>query len=128
MKALLKQLLDRLEEIAVEHEELFDSDVRQSMSNAILDGFVRNREGFEIPNEFGMFTSEGNSVVKTAIINYIGMANRKAENIGISSFHSRLSALQDDSVCSFDGNDYDEFLGHSQPEFFDEAGTVVRTQ
>ena len=128
MKDTLKKLLDRLDEIGSEHRELFDSDVRQNMSNAIIDGFVRNRTGYEIPNDFGMFTDTGNTAVKTAIATFIEMAIRDAEKMRLTTFHARLSALQDDSVRSAEGNDYDEFLGHSQPEFFDDAGTVVRTQ
>lgn len=128
MKDTLKQLLDRLDEIGSKHEELFDSDVRQNMSNAIVDGFVRNRPGYEIPNEYGMFTDTANVAVKTAIATFIEMANRDAEKMRLTTFHARLSALQDDSVHSTNGNDYDEFLGHSQPEFFDDAGTVIRTQ
>ena len=34
-------LLNRLEAIGKNHKELFDSDVRQEMSNAIMEGFVR---------------------------------------------------------------------------------------
>jgi len=128
MKETLKELLDRLDEIGAEYEELFDSEVRQNMSNAIMNGFVRQRTGYEIPNEFGMFTDKANAAVKTAIANFIEMANREAEKMRLTTFHGRLSSLQDDSVRSTGGNDYDEFLGHSQPEFFDEAGTVIRTQ
>ncbi len=128
MQEILKVLLDRLDEIGFEYEELFDSEVRQTMSKAIMNGFVRARNDCVIPSEFGMFTAKGNEAVKIAIVTFVEMATRKAEEMGLATFHGRLSALQDDSVHSVNGNDYDEFLGHSQPEFFDEAGTVIRTQ
>jgi hypothetical protein len=128
MRDVLKKLLDLLDEIGNEHEELFDSDVRQNMRNAIMEGFVRHRLQYEIPQDFGMFSDEGNTAVHKAIAEFVATANDKADELGISAFHDRLNVVQDESVCSGNGNDYDEFLGHSRGEFFDERGNVIRTQ
>lgn len=128
MRDALKNLLDVLDEIANEHEELFDSDVRQNMRNAIMEGFVRHRLQYEIPSDFGMFSDEGNTAVHNAIAKYVANANENADELGIVAFHDRLNAVQDPSVRSSNGNDYDEFLGHSRSEFFDERGNVIRTQ
>jgi len=129
MKDILKNLLDRLEAIGDDHEELFDTDVRQNMSNAIVEGFVRRRQeqDFTAPEDFGMFAEKANEVVKSAIAQYIAEASQRADEVGLHSFHDRLNAVQDGSVRSIGGNDYDEFLGHSPPEFFDENGNVART-
>ena len=128
MNDILKNLLDQLEGIGEDHEVLFDSDVRQNMSNAIVEAFVRSRKDYAVPDNLGMFSDEANDAVKSVIVRYIADASRKADEIGLLSFHARLSAVQDGSVRSYGGNDYDEFLGHSKPEFFDENGNVIRTQ
>jgi len=127
LKDILKKLLDRLETIGENHEELFDSDVRENMGIAIMEGFVRRREDYTIPDDFGMFSKEGNEEVKSAIVQYITDARQKAEEDRINTFHDRLNALQDGTVRSLGGNDYDEFLGHTPPEFYDENGNVIRT-
>jgi len=126
MKDILKNLLDRLEVIGEDHEELFDSDVRQNMSNAIVEGFVRHRQAYTVPDDFGMFSEEANEDVKSAIAQYITDASERAVEMGLHRFHDRLNGVQDGSVRSFGGNDYDEFLGHSPSEFFDESGNVIR--
>lgn len=128
MDDILKNLLDQLEGIGEDHEELFDSEVRQYMSNAIVQAFVRSQQDYSVPDNLGMFSDEANNAVKSAIVQYIADASRKADEIGLQRFHDRLLAVQDGSVRSYGGNDYDEFLGHSQPEFFDENGNVIRTQ
>jgi hypothetical protein len=42
MDKLLLQLLERLEAIGEHHGELFDTEVRESMGIAIMQGFVAN--------------------------------------------------------------------------------------
>ncbi|WP_147274353.1 hypothetical protein [Bremerella cremea] len=128
MRDALKRLLNLLDEIGNEHEELFDSDVRQNIRNAIMEGFVRHRLKYEIPQDFGMFSEDGNTAVRNAISEYVATGNKKADELEIRTFHDRLNVMQDDSVCSVNGNDYEEFLGHSRGEFFDEVGNVIRTQ
>jgi hypothetical protein len=128
MRDALKKLLDRLDLIGSEHEELFDSDVRESMGDAIMEGFVRHRADYEVPDDFGMFSRKGNEAVRSAIPEFVTTANQRAQLLHQDTFHVRLSAVQDRSVRSDDGTDYDDFLGHSPPEFYDEAGNVTRTQ
>jgi len=126
METILKKLLDQLEAIGNDHEELFDSDVRQNMSDAIFYGFIRGRSDFIIPDDLGMFSEEANKQVKFAITTFITDANHEAKQAGIHRFHDRLNAVQNNSVDSFGGLFYDDFLGHSRPELFDENGEVIR--
>ena len=128
MKDILKKLLERLEAIGENHEELFDSEVRGRTGDAIMEGFVRHRHDYIIPDDLGMFSDESNADVKSAIARYISDANQRADELGLRGFHERLSAMQDGSVLSAGRNYYDEFLGHSRPEFFDENGNVIRTR
>lgn len=127
MGELLRRLLDRLDEIGAGHEELYDSDCRERMSNAIVEGFVRGKGTSDLPDHFGLHSTEGDQAVRAAIAKYITSANEKAAKEGLSSFHERLSAFQDSSVQSEqEGNFFDDFFGYSAPEQFDSEGRVVR--
>lgn len=128
MDDLLRKLLERLEAIAEDHEELYDSDVRQLMSNAIVDGFVRARNEHVIPDDFGMHSAQANAGVRSALDEFVFAANEKASELGIASFHGRLAVVQNGGVRTQQGNDYEDFFGHSRPELFDEFGNVFRTE
>ena len=127
MDEILLTLLNRLETIGERHEELYDTEVRQAIGNATMDGFVRGKADFSLPADFGMFTESSNSAVRDAVAEYIAAASQKAAELGISEFRDRMAHLQNRGVHSPGGYDYEEFLGHSPPEFYDESGKVVRT-
>ncbi len=55
MDELLHRLLDNLEEVAGEHDEVFDTDVRERMHRAIERAWIKPLSGYVVPNEFGMF-------------------------------------------------------------------------
>ena len=128
MEELLRIFLERLEFIGESNEELFDTDVRQTMSNVIVDGFVRAEDNHVFPDEYGMFSAQANSDVKFALEQYVLAANETAKDLNIIEFHDRLAAVQNEQVRTKQGNDYEEFLGHSPPEYFDKTGRVIRTQ
>ena len=128
MEARLLTLLEKLQLIGEEHGELYDSEVREQMGVAIMEGFVRNHQHFRLPDSFGMFSNEANLKVKTAIVDYIESANKKASELGLTRFHDRLAAFQNPKIqASVPGSDYEEFFGHTPPEFYDDDGNVVRT-
>ena len=85
MEEILRMLLNRLEAIGKDYEELFDSDVRQKMSNAIMEGFVRAKPGFVLPREFGLFTPEANAAVRTALAEYIAAAVKEGNRWAITT-------------------------------------------
>ena len=125
MEELLQRLMSRLERIAETHEEIYDTDVREQMSEAIFDGFIRPTSNFTLPNEFGMFSAEGNRLVKEAVAAYIPAANARAAALGLTSFRSRLDAFQNDNVQTESGQLPDEFFGWADPAGFDENGGDV---
>jgi hypothetical protein len=127
MDEILSHFLQRLEELGRQYEELYDSDVRQAIGNAVMDGFVRARAGFVVPTDLGMFSEKANGALREAIQGYLAAANERAGELGIVAFRDRLAAVQRPDVRTPEGNDYDEFLGHSPPEFFDDIGNVIRT-
>jgi hypothetical protein len=123
MDELLKSLLNRLEVVGKEHTELYDTECRERMGDAVFDGFIRPREGFVVPSEYGLYSPDANARVRTAIYDYITAANSAAAALGLKSFHQRLSAFQNENVRSdIEGVYYDDVFGYCRPESFNELG------
>src|SRR5688500_13094359 len=127
MDLLLAELLESLETLGETYHELYDSDVREKMGAAILDGLVRRRPEFKLPDEFGMFSGDANLKVGRQIEKYIEAANRLADDQGILLFHPRLAAFQNSGVrtCSKYRLDYEDLFGHTPPDWYDPSGNVI---
>jgi hypothetical protein len=93
MEDLLRELLTDLAVMAEQHEEVNDSDVEEATSKAIFDGFLKPVPGFSLPDSFGMYSAEGNALVKAALARYIERAAPLAAERALG-FHERLSAFQ----------------------------------
>lgn len=122
---LLLQLLTDFERIGDDHEELFDSEVRQQAGNALMAAFVRQTDGYDIPSSLGMFSEPANDALRTAIKKFVDGAIPVCQKHEIRLFHARLECLQDSTVLTPRGNDYEEFIGHTPPDWYDEEGNVL---
>jgi len=69
-----------------------------------------------------MFSDEGDLLVKGALAEFLPAANHSAAEAGLSTFHKRLSALQDFDVQSAGGSYVDDYLGWAEPEDYDASG------
>lgn len=118
MKEILHTLLEQLSAIGEDHEEVYDTDVRERMRQAIFDGFLQSTPHFSTPRGFGMFTEEGNRRVRDAIDTYISAARSYASDHQLN-FPARLAAFQDSSVVGPNQVEYSEFFGHVSPEEYD---------
>lgn len=94
----LLELMEKLEEIGHEHGELYDTDVREQMHESILNGFIRPVEDYEVPDEFGMFSDEGNTRVRDVLEEYIMAAMQRTSMTGMSDPNARLEAFQNPEV------------------------------
>jgi hypothetical protein len=121
MTSLLLALLERLEAIGEQHPELGDSDVRQMIGDAVMDGFVLADQNYLLSADFGMRTAEGNESVRAALDDYIRSATIAAKGSGNSEFHERLNTVQDQSVLTGTGRDYEDYLGHRAPGLYDKS-------
>lgn len=109
LRTALKDLLEKLERIGVSHEELYDSEVREGMSAAILRGFVDAEAGYDPPASYGMFAPEANVAVQSALREYIAAA--RAATVGLDA-PARLAAFQDEAVATNgQGQYFDDFFG-----------------
>lgn len=114
MKGLLEKLLNDLETLGTRHDELYDSEVRDAMNEAILQGFIYAVEDYKLPKDFGMSSSKGNDGVRKSLDKYIKAALAQAEREGICTPAHRLVVFEDLDVCSKGGEGYDGFFGSYQ--------------
>jgi hypothetical protein len=125
MKTLLLQLLESLEKIGKAHEELYDSEPREAMREAIYYSFLKPTQGYSLPDDYELLTEQGNRLVKAALEQYISAANRKSAELRLD-FHGRLAVFQDSNVkTAEEGNYYDDFFGYARPNSYDSSGNWV---
>jgi hypothetical protein len=98
--------------------------LREAMSDAVFDGFLRPGSAFALPDRYAMFSEEGDRLVKRALTEFLPAANHSAAEAGLSTFHERLSALQDGDVRSAGGSYFDDCLGWADPEDYDASGAL----
>ena len=127
METILLELLDRLERLGETHGELYDSEAREQIGDIVMDGFVRRKSGFVMPERLGMLSESADSELRQALASYIEAANKRADDIGLSSFHARLAAFQDPAVRTNPATavDYEDLFGHTPPECYDETGNLL---
>jgi hypothetical protein len=126
MEELLKQLLNRLEDVGETNSEIYDTECRDQMGDAVADGFLLAAADFVLPNSFGLYSAPANRKVRDALASYIDEANRRAAALGILKFKERLSAFQNGAIKSDRfGCYFDNFFGYMPPDDYDEAGRVV---
>jgi hypothetical protein len=85
MEVTLRRLLNRLDTIAEEHEEVGDTDVRESMSITVFNGFLRPTSDFELPDSYAMFSEQGDQLVRQALAEFLSAARRYAVENGLAA-------------------------------------------
>jgi len=103
----LETLLNTLEEIGEEHGEVYDTDCREQMSDAVFISFIFEKSDYVMPNRFGLFTKEGNEAVKVALTKYVNEMLLLAKDADLKE---RLEMFQD-KVYSENGVSQDDFFG-----------------
>jgi hypothetical protein len=122
MEAVLLELFRRLEAIEAEHGEVTDTEVRDAMTRAVFDGFLKPVPDHRLPDNFKMFTKTGNKLVRAALAWFLPAARKAAEQDELKTFHQRLAAFQNLEVCTEATTCYNDFFGWWNPEHFDEEG------
>ena len=65
------QLYEDLREIEQAHDELTDTQVREALSQALWQGFVKPVPGYTLPETFYMFTAAANAAVHRALFAFL---------------------------------------------------------
>ena len=128
MNEILLRLLDSLENIGHEFEELGDSDVRQLIGDAVMDGYIRTNPDFILPLEYGMYSTRGNEAVRATLGCFIEAAKREAAQSGLTGFRDRLASVQNRAVQTRTHRDYEDYWGHTPTSLYDDAGNVIQAE
>jgi hypothetical protein len=93
VEQLLLDLIRRLEAVGDRDESLYDTVVRERMSDPIFYLFVKPTPGYVLSDDYGM-SDECNQTIKAALRAYIEGAAVLAPKFGLDTFHQRLAAFQ----------------------------------
>ena len=125
MEDLLRDLLMDFASIAIDHEEINDSDVEEFTTRAIFDGFLKPVRSFSLPDSFGMYSPEGNALVKAALARYLERAVPLAAGQGLN-FHERLSAFQNrECVVGPNQLGFNDFFRYTSPQRYNAVGETL---
>jgi hypothetical protein len=113
IKKALKQLLTAFDRIYAKHEEIGDSDVRDQMYAAIYRSFIQPQPGYTLPATFGMFSDEGNDLVRAALQKFLTRPEVLAASRALKSPEERFAAFQDDDVETSEKTTCFEYFGYS---------------
>jgi hypothetical protein len=114
VKKALKQLINALDKVFEEHDEVGDTAVREFKYDAVQKSFIVPQAGYELPEEFGMFSEEGNRKVRSALKKFLAHPEVAAAATKLKTPKERLDAFQNVDVESSEGNTYDEYFGYAE--------------
>ena len=112
MEQVLKGLLNTLDLISEENAEILDSDVRQQLSDALFNCYIDPVDDYDLPDDFGLFTDEGNQKVRAAIESFVDNAIPVAIKLKLITPEDKLGEFQNDGVKSSIGSVYDDYFGY----------------
>jgi hypothetical protein len=112
IKKALRQLLSAFDKIYAKHEELGDSDVRDRVSDAIQNAFIKPAPKYKLPFNFGMFSEEANKMVQTAVQRFLEHPQVVAGRKSLKTAEERLKAFQDFDVETSEGTNVFEYFGY----------------
>jgi hypothetical protein len=111
IKKALRELVHGLDRIFEKHDEVGDTDVRDRMFVAILNGFIKPVKAYKIPAQFGMFSDEGNALVRSALQKFLDHPEIAAARKRLRSPEDRLNAFQDYDVETAKSTNIFEYFG-----------------
>ena len=106
-------LREELGHIADEHDELFDTDVRERIHEAADRRVVKAEPGYQVPTELGMFSPEGNERVRAALEVHLQRIAEVFDAFGLETEAERRRSFFNPKVRSDEGGYHvDDFFGH----------------
>ena len=108
---LVVRLMSELDHLSLDHEEVTDTDVRESIRATLNYFFIWGQDG-PIPSSFGMSSLEGDQAITTILTRFITEAKHLPAVDSRPVGSERLHMLQDAKLISPNGHTYDMFWGH----------------
>lgn len=113
----VSSLYTELEKLSEQHDELFDTDVREALHETLSYVFVWGEPLPKMPVSYGMFSAEGDAAVAAVMERFIAAALPAASAEGLAVGQQRLDALQDESIETPAGEHFDLFIGDADQPF-----------
>lgn len=110
----VRSLYTELGEIAKAHEELTDTEVREALHETLNYAFVWGKPLPQLPVSYGMFSAEGDAEIAAAVARFLEAALPAAEVTELTVGERRLAALQDETITTPAGEQFDLFIGHTE--------------
>ena len=107
----LAALLEDLETNAHEHEEIFDTDVRERLWTFLEARFIQHNKKTSIPTEFGMFTPAGNESIRDAFARNTENLDTIIDVFSLDTYEKRKLTFTNPKLTSAAGNHLDDFFG-----------------
>ena len=106
-------LFSGLEGVEAEHDELTDTDVRESIHLVLNYFFVSGKDDRPSPTAYGMFSPEGDAAVSAVVQKFLAAVGAIREIERYPLGQARLDLLQNPKLTTPQGRMYDEFIGHT---------------
>jgi hypothetical protein len=87
--------------------------VREALHETLNYYFVWAKPVQELPRSYAMFSEAGDQAVSKAVAEFLSKATTLATQHGIAVGRDRLAVLQDESIRTPQGEQYDLFIGHA---------------
>ena len=107
----LAALLDDLDAAASEHEEIFDTQVRERMWEYLEARFIRHEKRTPLPDEFGMFSSDGNNRIRDAFQRNTENLDTIIEIFDLDTVDKRRITFTNPKLISEAGSRLDSYFG-----------------
>jgi len=117
----LSGLLTELEVIGANHEELYDTDVREQMSMAVVEIFLRGNGQYELPDSYGMFSVAANRKVHDALSKFAAEVAKSTIDV-----QANLELLGPHGAKSPSGQWSECFFGAVSESYKDSSGSAPR--
>jgi len=104
-------LLEDLESISKDHEEIFDTDVREQMWTFLESRFIHWNKETPIPQKFGMFTPEGNEKIRSAFERNTEHLDTIIDVFRLDTYEKRKQSFTNPKLATEAGNHLDDFFG-----------------
>jgi hypothetical protein len=111
IKKALSQFLTALDAIGEKHREFGDRPIRERMTDAINLGFIKLQRRYKLPATFGMFSDQGNQLVRDALETFLAHPEVVAAGKKLKTPEERLNAFQDHDAKSAKGNSFFWYFG-----------------
>ncbi|QDU90908.1 hypothetical protein Pla175_43210 [Pirellulimonas nuda] len=110
---LIVAMLSGLESVEVEHAELTDTEVRESIHLVLNYFFVQGRNDRPPPTTYLMFSRKGDAAVSAVIQAFLSDVKSIPGIEQCPTGQVRLDMLQNPTLASSQNRIYDEFIGHT---------------